>query len=481
MERTTVWPVEQTSSRELLVDLASAPRGRLGLELQRRLRDAIRSGRLRADAALPSTRALAADLGVSRSLVVLAYEQLAAEGYLHTRRGAAARVATLGQPVPTAPAKRAAAAAVPAAVDLRPGTADLASFPRAEWERAVRRSLATLPDAALGYGDSRGLPRLREALADYLGRVRGAIVDPDHLVVVNGLAQGLAVVARLFRGLGIDAVGVEDPGSFNTASQLDANGVGTVAVPVDRDGVDAERLFPRAGRDGCPPARPLRAVLTTPAHQFPTGVVLGAARRRRLLAWAELVDGYVVEDDYDAEYRYDHQPVAALQGLAPGRVLLGGSTSKTLAPGLRLGWLAVPPHLAAEAAGHKRHIDLMAPVIEQAAFAELLASGGYERHIRRNRARYRRRRDRLLELLAAHLPEAAVGGAAAGMHLYVEMPSVDEAAVVTEAARRGLLVSGIADYRRSPGPAGFVLAYGHLGPDRLRRGVRLLAAAIQAG
>ena len=497
MERTTDRSIEQTSSRELLVDLAAAPRGQLGLELQRRLRDAIRSGRLRGDAALPSTRALAADLGVSRSVVVLAYEQLAAEGYLLTRRGAAARVAALQPQTPAARASRPAPPAAPAAVDFRPGTADLASFPRAEWERAVRRSLATLPDAALGYGDSRGLPRLREALADYLGRVRGAIVDPDHLVVVNGLAQGLAVVARLFRGLGIDAVGVEDPGSFNTASQLDANGIGTVGVPVDRDGVDAERLFPWAGPGGgsgglkersgsppvnsLPPPRPLRAVLATPAHQFPTGVVLGAARRRRLLAWAELVDGYVVEDDYDAEFRYDHQPVATLQGLAPGRVLLGGSTSKTLAPGLRLGWLAVPPHLAAEAARHKRHIDLMAPVIDQAAFAELLASGAYERHVRRNRARYRRRRDRLLELLAEHLPEATVGGAAAGMHLYVETPFLDEAAVAAEAARRGLAVSGIGDYRRSPGPAGFVLAYGHLGPDRLRRGVRLLAAAIQAG
>jgi GntR family transcriptional regulator/MocR family aminotransferase len=528
---------EQTSSRELLVDLSGAPRGRLGLELQRQLRDAIRSGRLRADASLPSTRALAADLGVSRSVVVLAYEQLDAEGYLITRRGAAARVAAVHLP-PAAPAPRPAPTPVrPAAVDFRPGTADLASFPRAEWERAVRRSLMALPDAALGYGDSRGLPRLREALADYLGRVRGAIVAPDHLVVVNGLAQGLAVVARLFRQLGIDAVGVEDPGSFHTATQLDANGLVTVGVPVDHDGIDADRLFRQAGDGARSPAAggpggsrarpeprwsaptwsravaprsikgpgdsrarpepawwaathsravaprstgPLRAVLATPAHQFPTGVILGAARRRRLLAWADLVDGFVVEDDYDAEYRYDHQPVATLQGLAPDRVLLGGSTSKTLAPGLRLGWLAVPPRLAAEAARHKHHIDLMTPVLEQAALAELLTSGAYERHIRRNRARYRRRRDRLLELLADHLPEAKVGGEAAGMHLYVETPSVDEAAAVAEAARRGLLVSGIADYRRSPGPAGFVLAYAHLSGDQLRRGVQTLAAAVHA-
>jgi GntR family transcriptional regulator/MocR family aminotransferase len=474
---------EQTSSRELLVDLSGAPRGGLGLELQRRLRDAIRSGRLRADAALPSTRALAADLGVSRSVVVLAYEQLGAEGYLITRRGAAARVAAVHPPAAAAPPRRhAPEPARPVAVDFRPGTADLASFPRAEWERAIRRSLAELPDAALGYGDSRGLPRLREALADYLGRVRGAIVAPDHLVVVNGLAQGLAVVARLFRRRGIDAVGVEDPGSFHTASQLEVNGLDTVGVPVDRDGVDADRLFRQAAGDARHAvAGPLRAVLATPAHQFPTGVILGAARRRRLLAWADLVDGYVVEDDYDAEYRYDHQPVATLQGLAPDRVLLGGSTSKTLAPGLRLGWLVVPPHLAAEAARHKHHIDLMTPVLEQAAFAELLASGGYERHIRRNRARYRRRRDRLLELLADHLPEATVSGEAAGMHLYVETPTVDEAAVVAEAARRGLLVSGIADYRKAPGPAGFVLAYGHLGPDQLRRGVQMLAGVVREG
>jgi len=348
----------------------------------------------------------------------------------------------------------------PTAVDFRPGTGDLGSFPRADWERASRAALARLPDAALGYGDSRGLPRLRAALADYLGRVRGAILDPDDVVVVNGFAQGLAVVARLFRQLGIVAVGVEDPGSRHTAARLAAHDVDALAA----------RQRP-----------PLRAVLATPAHQFPTGAILGADRRRRLLAWADTVDGYLVEDDYDAEYRCDQQPVATVQGLAPDRVLLGGSVSKTLAPGLRLGWLVVPRHLADDAARHKRQIDLMSPVPEQAALAELLISGGYERHIRRNRTRYGQRRDRLLELLATHLPEATVRGEAAGLHLLVDTPTVThEADVIANAAGHGLWLSGVSGYRGAPGPAGFVLAYAHLSHDQLRRGVRILAGAIRS-
>jgi GntR family transcriptional regulator / MocR family aminotransferase len=446
----------------------------LGLALQRALRDAIRQGRLRAHMALPSPRALAADLGVSRSLVVLAYEQLAAEGYLVTRPGAAARVASVHLSQAAAPSAPRGAANDRATIDFRPGTADLGSFPRVEWERAVRRSLAKLPDAALGYGDSRGLPQLREALADYLGRVRGAIVDPEDVVVVNGFAQGLAVVARLLRRHGIRTVGVEDPGSPHTAGQLAAHDLDVIGVPVDGDGIDVDAREAQG-------APALRAVLTTPAHQFPTGVVLSADRRRRLLAWADQVDGYVVEDDYDAEYRYDHQPVATVQGLAPNRVVLGGSTSKTLVPGLRLGWLAVPPHLSDEAALCKRHLDLMSPIMEQAAFADLLTSGAYERHIRRNRAVYKGRRDTLLELVATLMPSALVRGEAAGLHVLIETPTVtDEQAVIGHATRDGLQLSGAAGYRRARGPAGFVLAYGHLNHDQLHRGVQILAAAVAA-
>jgi GntR family transcriptional regulator/MocR family aminotransferase len=463
---------QQTSSRELLLDLAGAPGGQLGATLQRQMRDAVRSGRLRAGARLPSTRALAVDLGVSRSVVVLAYEQLAAEGYLITRAGAAARVA----PVHAAPGAGPRPPAEPdldrAVVDFRPGTADLGSFPRADWERAYRRALVSLPNRELGYGDSRGLARLREGLADYLGRVRGAVVDPEHLIVVNGFAQGLVVIARLFRELGIAEVGVEDPGSFHTEGQLAAQGLATAGVAVDREGIDAAAPAGRAGT-------PLRAVLATPAHQFPTGVVLGAERRRQLLAWADRVDGYLVEDDYDAEYRYDHQPVATVQGLAPDRVLLGGSISKTLAPALRLGWLAVPPKLAEAAARHKRQLDLMSPVLEQAALAELLASGAYERHIRRNRARYRRRRDQLLELLARLVPDSSVGGAAAGLHLLLDLPSgTVESEVVARAAWRGLRLTGLASYRHAPGAPGLVLSYAHLDRQQLRSGASLLAEAI---
>ena len=492
---------EPASSRELLVDLSGVGRGRLAAELERSLREAIRTGRLRPGARLPSTRSLAVDLGVSRSVVVQAYDQLAAEGYLATRPGAAARVSDLsaggaGTPsagvpptravpsaraVPPVGAARAAptpgteadpalSPARPGEVDLRPGSPYLAGLPRATYARAVRRALATLTDAELGYGDPRGLPRLREALADYLGRVRGAVVDPGDLVVVNGFAQGLVVVSRLLTDLGITAAVVEDPGSFHTSGHLAAQGVAPAPVPVDGEGLDVGAIGPG-----------LRAALVTPAHQFPTGAVLSPDRRRRLVEWAERVDGLVVEDDYDAEYRYDRDPVGTVQGMAPGRVVLGGSTSKTLAPGLRLGWLAVPPGLSADAAGHKRRIDIMAPVLEQAALAELLASGAYERHIRRSRARYRRLRDVVVEVVSAELPDATVRGTSAGLHLLVETPGLPsgEAAVVAEAARRGVRVVGTGPHRHRAGPAGFVIGFGHLPEPALRRGLRTLAAVVR--
>jgi GntR family transcriptional regulator/MocR family aminotransferase len=484
VEKATREISDQTSSRELLVDLTGVARGGWGAELERSIRAAIRSRQLRPGVRLPSTRALAADLGVSRGVVVHAYDQLAAEGYLTTRPGAAARVSDIaaGRPVrsdPPGPATGLDEEAGPIGateIDLRPGSPNLANLPRAEWERAVRTALATLTDAELGYGDSRGLPRLREAVADYLGRVRGAVVDPDHLVVVNGFAQGLVVAARLLAGLGIASAGVEDPGSVHTTGHLAAQGITPVPVPVDTEGVDVSAVEPGAGAGSS-----LRALLVTPAHQFPTGAVLSPSRRLGLVEWAERRDALVIEDDYDAEYRYDHHPVGALQGMAPDRVVLGGSTSKTLAPGLRLGWLAVPRALAAEAARHKRAIDLMAPVLEQAALAELIASGNYERHIRRSRARYKRRRDLVVELIAERLPEASVRGTSAGLHVVVETPPVEaEATVEAEAARRGVRVVGLAAHRRAPGPAGFVLGYGHLTEDQLRQGVEALAAAVRA-
>jgi GntR family transcriptional regulator / MocR family aminotransferase len=477
-------------SRELLVDLRGLPRGRLADELERSLRGAVRSGRLRPGARLPSTRTLAADLGVSRSVVVQAYEQLGAEGYLTTRPGAVARVSDITAPARGEPAggsTRAAPGTAPAggpvAIDLRPGSPSLTSLPRGDWATAVRRALATMTDAELGYGDSRGLPRLREALADYLGRVRGAIVDPDRLVVVNGFAQGLVVMARLLRERGATTVGVEDPGSIHTSTHLAAHGVDILPVPVDDQGInigglDIGRLD--IGRLDSSAGARLGAVLVTPAHQFPTGAVLSPARRLSLVEWAEHADTLVIEDDYDAEYRYDHHAVGALQGVAPDRVVLGGSVSKTLAPGLRLGWLAVPEGLSDAAAHHKAAIDLMTPVLEQAALAELITSGSYERHIRRSRAVYKRRRDLTVEVITDRLPDAEVRGASAGLHLVVMTPGVDdEAAVERAAAGLGVGVAGLRRHRHSPGPAGFVLGYGHLTDGQLRRALSVFASAVR--
>jgi GntR family transcriptional regulator/MocR family aminotransferase len=310
----------RTSSSEVLIELdRSRPRG-LRAQVEDELKAAIRAGRLAPGTLLPSTRALAADLGVTRGVVVAAYDQLLAEGYLSSRAGAGTIVN------PTAPTSsssvRTTSAAPPVLIDFKPGLPDLSLFPRAAWARATRAALQTLPDADLGYTDPAGLPRLREAVADYLRRVRGVSADPNRVVVCNGFSHGLSLVVRALVDLGHTAFAVEDPGYADPRNEIAWLGARSHGVPVDSDGVDVDAL--RRTR--------ARAVLVTPAHQCPTGCVLSPARRVGLVEWAREVDGFVIEDDYDAEYRYDRHPVGALQGLAPDRVVYSGTLSKSLAP-----------------------------------------------------------------------------------------------------------------------------------------------------
>ncbi|MGY1717051.1 PLP-dependent aminotransferase family protein [Geodermatophilus sp. SYSU D01106] len=466
-----------------------APPHGLTAWLVERVRAAVAEGRLAPGAALPPTRVLARDLGASRGVVVEAWRRLADEGLVVARTGAGTVVAGTVPAFPTAPrpAPMVAVSPLPPAdvprlpapvpegvdLDLSPGVPDLAAFPRAAWLRAERAVLAGASDADLGYGDPRGHPRLRTVLAAWLARTRGLRADADALVVVAGVAQTLALLGPLLdaaSGAGT-AVAVEDPGSRGAREALAHRGVPTVPVPVDGEGLVAAALSGSGAG----------AVLLTPAHQFPTGVVLSPARRRAVLAWARDTGGLVVEDDYDAEHRYDRPPVAALQAAAPGSVLHTGSVSKSLAPGLRLGWAVPPPHLHAELVAARHAADLGGPVLPQLVLAELLASGAHDRHLRRVRTRQRARRDAVVAAVRAHLPGARVEGVAAGLHLlltFTGRPGLDDTVLARRAREAGVLVHPLSWHRVRPGPAGLVLGYAASPPGRLQEAVARLGRVL---
>ena len=446
------------------------------------IRAAIMDGRLRAGTPLPATRLLAGDLGVSRGVIVEAYQRLADEGLVSARPGAGTRV--LGVPRPAPAAARAPAAAGPslvpllvppgwrerADIDLSPGVPDLSGFPRAAWIRAERAVLEQASVSELGYGDPRGSLSLRTELAGWLARTRGLRADPGDIIVVTGVAQALALLAQVLQARGLGEIAVEDPGSRGARDDLAYWGLRPVPVPVDDHGM-------RVGELALGQAR---AALLTPAHQFPTGVVLAPQRRRDLLDWAAAADGLLVEDDYDAEFRYDRAPVPALHASAPGLVAYAGSTSKTLAPGMRLGWLIPPVRLRAELTETKYHSDLGSPALPQLVLAKLIASGELEQHIRLVRKRQRSRRDALLRALREHLPQARVQGVAAGLHLLITFPGLDGSdADLTEAIlRTGVLVQPLSWHRQRPGAPGFVLGYAAHTPDRLHEAARRIAQGM---
>jgi GntR family transcriptional regulator / MocR family aminotransferase len=458
-----------TRSTELLIEL-NRSRGRgLRAQIETQLRDAIRTGRLKPGTSLPSTRALAADLAVTRRVVVEAYDQLLAEGYLAARprsgtvvNAAPAESAIRRQPVPRAD---------PVSIDFRTAAPDLSLFPRAAWLRATRASLQTLPDAHLGYANPQGLPELQAAVAEYVGRVRGVVADAGQVVICNGFGHALTLLARVLHDMGHDRIAVEDPSHDNPRDQLDWLGVPQSAVAVDADGIIVDRL---RRSTAC-------AVLITPAHQFPTGAVLAPARRHALVDWARVVDGYIIEDDYDAEFRYDRHPIGALQGLAPDRVIYAGTVSKSLAPGLRLGWLVLPAPLVDPIATSRQRTDHATSTHLQATFAAFLVNGDLDRHLRRARRIYQQRRDTLIDALGCWMPDATTAGIAAGLHLVLTLPAdLDEHRVAERAAAAGVRVYPLSSYRTAPqrdAPPALVLGYGNLTPRAIEEGVRTLAQA----
>ncbi|MDY0814927.1 aminotransferase class I/II-fold pyridoxal phosphate-dependent enzyme [Kitasatospora purpeofusca] len=524
----------------LQLDPGQAPAGGLADWLARRLREAIDDGRLPVGSRLPATRVLAADLRVSRGVVTDAYRRLTEEGRIAglgrggtvvvdqfapetvpppsltavrptatrstavrptaaeptttrptadgptparpggTRPGPALVTgpALVIGPSPASPFDGEPATTVfdslrtaPARIDLTPGVPDLAAFPRAAWLRAERAVLRDLAAADFGYGDPRGTPALRRAVADWLARNRGIRADPGEILVVAGAAQALALVGEVLRADGLDVVAVEDPGSLGTRQHLGHRITATPPVPVDAEGIRVDALR----------AVGARAVLLTPAHQFPTGVVLGGARRRELLQWAA-DGGLVIEDDYDAEHRYDRPPVPALRGALPEQVLYLGSVSKLLAPALRTGWVLAPTRYRDALVDAKRLSDLGNAALPQLVLAHLMDSGALERHLRLQRTRHRRRRDATTAAVAAHLPGAAVHGAAAGLHLMLTFPGglpCTDTELAGAALAHGVKVHPLSWHARLPHPPGLVLGYAAGTPGEIEEGIAVLGRLLR--
>ena len=462
---------------DLLVELdRSRPRG-LRAQLERGLRQAIARGSLPPGTVLPPSRVLATELEVSRSLVVGAYEQLVIEGYLEARQGSGTQVRELsgigGTPDADTPGN---ALYWPIAVDRDgaiPGSGlpDPALFPREEWLRHYRDVLRELPDSALSYPPPRGAQELRTALTAYLGRVRGVRTSPDQIVICGGFSQGLALVCRALRSRGVTRIAVEDPCFALHRNLITSAGLEAVPVPVDDQGMQASRL---AGLD-------IGAVLLSPAHSYPSGVVLSADRRVELLDWARSTDTFVIEDDYDAELRYDRLPIGALQGLDPERVIYGGTVSKVLSPALRLGWLVVPRQFIEDVIAAKFLEDFASEALGQYTLARFIDSGALARHLRRVRPVYRSRRDRLLAELDSHLPQLQPSGEAAGLHLLLRLPAGLDPDLVSEtAADHGIQLERAKWHWADPdtAPPALLIGYGALRESTLAHGIEALGDSL---
>jgi len=469
---------------DLLVELSSGGGRGVRERLEHALRVAIQGERLRGGVVLPPSRVLASDLGVARSVVVEAYRNLAANGYLESRRGGWTRVRPYAQAGPHREAdslpdyeeqlffgwRRPAASR--SLIRLLGGLPDPALFPRREWLRHYRAALTELPDSATSYPDILGAEPLRRVLADYLGRVRGAVATPDRIIVCGGFTQGLTLLCRMLRRAGTRSVAVEEPCHAWHRAAIAATGLQPVPIRVDDRGLDPAALADVHAD----------AVLVAPAHSYPSGSTLDSARRQELGTWATRSGALIIEDDYDAELRYDRSPLGALQGLAPDQVIYIGSVSKTLTPALRLGWLVAPPRLIEPLAREKHNDDMGSSLFEQLALARLIESGAFARHLRHIRPVYRARRDATIASLAALLPSACWHGEAAGLHLSLTLPDhVDEQAVARAAYERGVLLELGAWHWAAPdrAPPSLVLGYGSTTETTILRGIRVIADAIE--
>ena len=468
-------PREWTSAPDVHLELDVGAAGGRRAALERAVRDAIQSGRLASGTPLPSTRRMAHDLGFARGTVVEAYQQLTSEGYLVAQPGGATKVAATAATAATPNAPPAdATATTKTRFDLRPGLLDLAAtFPRREWLKSVRAVLNTAPDSAFDYGDPRGRIELRETLAAYLSRARGVVATPDQIVICQGFAHGLGMVAATIHRAGGRSCAMEDPCLPAHRLLMQKSGFHITPLPVDDLGAAAE---PTAAD----------VAIVTPAHQYPTGVTLHPTRRAALIAWARRANALIVEDDYDGEFRYDRQPVGALQGLAPNDVIYIGTTSKTLAPGIRVGWMVLPPHLVGavvEAMGPQPG-GTGPPALEQLTLADFIGHGALDRHLRRLRVGYRQRRDLVINTIDRVDQHLTTTGIAAGLHVLVDFAGTPftEHDIAIEAKRRRIRLAFLSAHRHTPDPSegggrggGLVIGYARPSPTDMPRAMSALA------
>ena len=441
-----------SGSRDLHLDLRQAitPGSRGARELLlTALRDAVRSGRLAAGTMLPPSRSLATDLGLARNTVAEAYAELVAEGWLASRQGAGTWVVNTGGA--QLPARPRGVRVVPTH-NLTPGSPDVAEFPRTEWVAAMRRALAVAATEALRMGDPRGQPELRNALAEYLARVRGVRASPDSIVICAGVRHAVELLGRVFGGE--RPIAVEAYGLFIFRDALAAMGIPTAPIGLDDHGAMVVEL------DGMD----VPAVLLTPAHHSPHGMPLHPSRRTAVVEWAQRTDGYVIDDDYDGEFRYDRLPVGALQALSPERVAYLGSASKSLSPVLRLGWMVLPTDLVEAVIDAEGGSQYYVDGISQLTMADFITSGGYNKHIRRMRMRYRRRRDLLVQALSAF--DIGISGLDAGLNLLLTLPDGAEHEVLQRAGEAGVAFQGLSLMRHPlagpevPRPDGVIIGFG---------------------
>lgn len=449
---------------DLHLDLGGT-RGRS--DLVRALHESIRTGRLTPGTRLPSSRTLAKDLGIARNTVADAYGQLVAEGWLTARQGSGTVVANR-----TVVDSSASVAVSPPErhfrYDLTPGSPDVSTFPRSEWLAAARKALPAAPNEAFGYGDPRGRIELRQTLADYLARARGVRADPGAILICSGYVQALSLLSEVVAGQGGKTMSVEEFGYSLHWDVIRSRGLKPVPVAVDEHGVRSDLLSGEAA-------------LLTPAHQMPLGVPLAPDRRTAAVEWAREAGAVLIEDDYDGEFRYDRQPVGALQALDPELVAYTGTASKSLAPGLRLAWMVLPQHLMEPVLAAKRTADLQTATLDQLVLGEFIASGHYDRHVRRTRLHYRRRRDHLVELLAVRAPQVKVAGISAGLHVLLDVPG-DATELVERAKNQGLLLASLDRYRFTEDPSArqaVIVGYG-TPPDHSYNGALDLLCQILA-
>lgn len=473
----------------LQLDPAEAPPGGLSNWLTERLRAAISDGRLPIGSRLPATRVLAAELQVSRGVVTEAYQRLTEDGHVAGRGRAGTVVVAAPGPASrltsqlwlrhhsVAPDTAETVAsgpgldvfdvlrAAPARIDLTPGVPDLAAFPRAAWLKAERAVLSDLESAEFGYGDPAGTPALRRAVANWLARNRGVTAHPDDLIIVAGVSQAIGLVAQVLSSRGITEMAVEDPGSLGSRQHLQNWGLDTPPIPVDDDGLRVDLLRESGAR----------VVMATPAHHFPTGVVLDGERRRELIQWAA-EGGLIMEDDYDAEHRYDRPPVPALRAMLADQVIYAGSVSKLLAPSLRIGWMLPPAPYKDDLIGMKRLADLGNAALPQLTLAHLMESGELERQLRFLRRRHRTRRDAMVQAVANYLPTATVHGAAAGLHLTITFESsVNDVELAAAALQKGVKTHPLSWHCQLPHAPGLVLGYAARTPTELTEAIATIA------